>query len=184
MQYVQMGAAAAAAAVAMGHPPPPQMAMAPPQQMTMAQSMQQLAQQQMFQMPPPSQSGAPYMHMQPQDAEPEKKRKAEYDGSAKPRRAQSALNFFSVFARKAVKKQSPEIGEEDLKAAVLQAWGMAGPDERRKCEEREAADKARFDEQTRVYNEMNPEQPKPPKQPPRPWRAWAARPARARRHSS
>ena len=99
---------------------------------------------------PPAEAGAP-----PVGAEG-KKLKAVYDGSTKPRRAQTALNFFSAFARKAVRKENPEISEDDLKSAVQQSWNMLAAPERLKFEEKEAADLVRFQQQTKVYEELNP----------------------------
>ena len=99
---------------------------------------------------PPTEAGAP-----PAGAEG-KKLKAVYDGSTKPRRAQTALNFFSAFARKAVRKENPEISEDDLKSAVQQSWNMLAAPERLKFEEKEAADLVRFQQQTKVFEELNP----------------------------
>ena len=92
---------------------------------------------------------------------------AVYDGSTKPRLAQTAFNFFSAFARKAVRKEiseavrisglrAPEISEDDLKSAVQQSWNMLAAPERLKFEEKEAADLVRFQQQTKVFEELNP----------------------------
>ena len=99
---------------------------------------------------PPTEAGAP-----PAGAEG-KKLKAAYDGSTKPRRAQTALNFFSAFARKAVRKENPEISEDDLKSAVQQSWNHLGAPERLKFEEKEAADLVRYQQQSLIFEELNP----------------------------
>ena len=100
---------------------------------------------------PPTEAVAP-----PAGAEGKKRSKADYDGSSKPRRAQTALNFFSAFARKAVRKENPEISEDDLKSAVQQSWNMLAALERLKFEEKEAADLVRFQMQTKVFEELHP----------------------------
>ena len=91
---------------------------------------------------------------------------AVYDGSTKPRRAQTAFNFFSAFARKAVRKEiseavrisglrAPEISEDDLKSAVQQSWNMLAAPQRLNFEEKEAADLVRFQQQTKVFEELS-----------------------------
>ena len=82
---------------------------------------------------PPTEAGAPA------DGAEGKKPKPAYDGSTKPRRAQTAFNFFSAFARKNVRKVNPEISEDDLKSAVNQSWNELAAPTRAKFEEKEVA---------------------------------------------
>ena len=130
--------------------PPPQMASGsvqmPVQAMRVAQRpMPPMAQMPMpgpppmpVQSPPPAPMPAPPPEAgAPADGAEGKKPKPAYDGSTKPRRAQTAFNFFSAFARKNVRKVNPEISEDDLKSAVNQSWNELAAPTRAKFEEKE-----------------------------------------------
>ena len=94
---------------------------------------------------PPDDTAAPAAAEQPAAAD-----NAPADGAAKPpRRAQSALNYYSSFARRTLRKQS--MTEEQMKQAVLDGWAQLPEAEKQPYEAKAAQDQQRYQQQIAAY---------------------------------
>lgn len=96
----------------------------------------------------------------------------EYNPEKKPRRVQTAFNYFTSGERRRLRTLKPGITEEEVKEQLAVLWSLMTPEKLEHYQMCQARDQARWESQTQLHEEWlalhpKPEPPPKPKPPPK-----------------